>query len=131
MQQVYFYLNEYDYSRVKDLNRIEDFTLSHPQFVWSWGTYFRLKQRGYEVKLTHKIPEEGILVMPAIYLEMLQKPPRNVLMICTVADSPPPIYMQVNVAQNPWQPSQYRNLFHRPLWRHIPHCPQPRIIPRT
>lgn len=131
MTKVSFYLNEGDYSRVKDLTKLEDFTLRHPQLVWSWGTYFRLKEREYDVNLICKIPESGIVVMPAIYLAMLQKPPDNVLLICTIADSPPPLYTQINISQNPWQPSQYRNLFGLPIWRHIPHWPQPGIIPRS
>ena len=131
MATVNFYLNEGDYNRVKDLEQIEEFTLHHPQLVWSWGTYFRLKQRGYDVTLCHKIPNDGILVMPAIYLALLQKPPANVLLICTVADSPPPLYMQVNVTQNPGQPSHYPNVFGLPIWRHIPHWPQPGLIPRN
>lgn len=131
MSKVYFYLNEGDYNRVKHLTAVEDFTLRHPQLVWSWGTYFRLKNRGHDVKLTCTIPENGILVMPAIYPAMTQKPPAGVLIICTVADSPPLFYMPVNVTQNPLQPQQYRNLLYWPVWRHISHWPQPGIIPRA
>lgn len=130
MIDVYFYLNEGDFNRVKDLESIEEFTLHHPQLVWSWGTYFRMKQAGFPVTLINKLPESGIVIIPAIYLAMFQKPPAKVLLICTVADTPPPIFMQVNLTQNPVQKWQYPNLFRFPVWYHVPHWPQPNIIPR-
>lgn len=129
--KVTFYLGEADYKRVKDLTSIEDFTLHHPQLVWVWSTYFRLKQKGYNVILSDEIPARGIVVISTIDFGLLQKPPKGVLVISTVADSPPRFYTHINVSQNPWQHRNYFNVLQFPVWRHIPHWPQPDIIQRN
>ncbi len=127
---VYFFLCENDYDLVKNLTSIEDFILHHPQLVWIWTTYFRLKQKGHAISLTCRMPEEGIVVISAVNLNLFQKPSEKVFLITTLADSPPPFYTQINISQNPWQHRNYPNLLRYPVWRHIAHWPQPNIVPR-
>jgi len=130
MTNVFFFLGEGDYNRVKDLTHIEGFVLHHPQLVWIWTTYFRLKQKGLNVTLICRMPEEGIVVISTVNLLLLQKPSDKVFLITTLADSPPPLYTQINVSQNPLQSRNYPSLLRFPVWRHISHWPQPGIIPR-
>jgi hypothetical protein len=131
MEVINFYLSAFDFNRVKDLDRIEESLLHHPQLVWVWSTYFRLKQRGYPVELCNTMPPKGVVVISAINFSLLQKPSRNLFLIVTVADTPPRFYSHVNVSQNPWQKRDYPNLFGFPVWRHIPHWPQPHIKERN
>src|SRR5690349_4460227 len=111
MSKIYFFLNEYDYEQVRNLAEIEDFTLHYPQLVWIWTTYFRLKRKGCDVVLCKALPDDGIVVAPALSLPMFQKPNRNIFLISVSADSPPRFFSHMNISQNPWQHKEYPNFF--------------------
>ncbi|HVF80444.1 MAG TPA: hypothetical protein VM884_00840 [Flavisolibacter sp.] len=130
MHEVVFFLPDHDFVLVKNLTAIEEFTLHHPQFVWTWGTYHRLKKKGYNVKLSNEMPLKGIVVVNSLNLPLFQKPSDDILLISILADSPPAFYPQINVSQNPLQFRDYPKLLRFPIWRHIAHWPQPGIIIR-
>lgn len=130
MAPITFLLDSFDYKRVSGLQRVEEFTLHIPALIWEWATYFHLKNAGHQVNLTDQMPLEGIVVVSAYKYPLLQKPPANVLLITTLADSPPRFFAHINVSQNPWQYRDYPNLLHYPIWSHINIWPQPGIIPR-
>jgi hypothetical protein len=130
MAPVTFLLDPEHYKQVSHLTRVEEFTLHIPPLIWEWATYFHLKNAGHNVCLTDKMPDAGIVVVSACIYPLMKKPPQNVLLISTLADSPPRFFAHVNVSQNPVQHRDYPNLFEYPIWRHINIWPQPGIIPR-
>ncbi|GAA4753446.1 glycosyltransferase [Flavisolibacter ginsenosidimutans] len=128
--KIYFLLSEIDFKAVKELNRLEEFTLHSPQLVWTWSTYLRLKQKGHNVELTKDMPVSGVVVTNALHFPLFGKTPPGVFLVTNLADTPPPFYSQLNVSQNPYQSSQYPNVLRFPLWHYIPHWPQPEIKKR-
>lgn len=130
MVPVTFLLHSKHYVQVKDLQEVAEFTLHSPPLIWEWATYFHLRNAGREVRLTNTMPREGIVVTSACMYPLLQKPPANVLLIDTLADSPPRFYAHIHVSQNPWQHKSFHSLLNFPVWRYINIWPQPGIIPR-
>ncbi|HVF80443.1 MAG TPA: hypothetical protein VM884_00835 [Flavisolibacter sp.] len=132
MEDIYFFLHTDDFEFVQTLDGLKGYDFRHPQLNWVWSTYYRLKQKGWaNIHLVDKIPEKGIIVMSSNQGSVFQKFPKDLFVILTVADSPPWFYTQVNISQNPSQHSDYPNVFGFPIWKHIPHWPQPNIIPRN
>lgn len=132
METIHFYLEEQDYHFAQSLKSIAGYDFRSPQLNWIWSTYFRLKKKGVvNICLTYTLPDKGIVVVASNQYKLLQKLSKDVFVISTVADSPPRFYTHINITQNPWQPSDYLNLFQFPVWKHIPHWPQPNLIPRN
>lgn len=130
MVPVTFLLHPEHLKQVQGLEEVAEFTLHIPPLIWEWTTYFHLKNAGYDVRLTDKMPEEGIVQVSACNYGLMEKPPANVLLIDTLADSPPRFYAHVHVSQNPWQHKDFRTPFSFPVWRFINIWPQPGIVPR-
>ena len=131
MEDVYFFLYPEDFDFVQSLPTIGGYDFRHPQINWVWSTYFRLKQKGYKnVHLIKELPQRGIVVMASNQRYLFKRFPSELLVILTVADSPPWFYSHINVAQNPVQPGDYPNVLNFPQWTFIPHWPQPNLLPR-
>jgi hypothetical protein len=95
--------------------------------AWAWilQTYLRLRPRCDLVKLTHQIPERGILVAFRGSIPFHYKPSRNVLFVCICADAGDHPFAHIQVVQNPTQTRLIKNSYH------IPHWPQFNIMPRN
>lgn len=132
METIHFFLHDDMYQLVKGFTGLGTYDFRWPQLNWIWTTYYRLKQKGYEnIKLVNKIPDKGIVVMASNQGNVFQKFPKEIFVILTVADSPPWFYSQLNISQNSQQEKDYPNLLRFPVWTHIPHWPQPDLIPRN
>lgn len=132
MEEIYFFLHIDDYEFVQTLDGLSGYDFKHPQLNWVWSTYYRLQQKGYtNIHLVNELPEKGIVVMASNQGGVFQKFPKDLFVILTVADSPPWLYTQINVSQNPLQPPDYPNILRFPVWKHISHWPQPNIISRN
>lgn len=131
MVPVTFLLHPEHFRQVKDLQTVEEFTLHIPPLIWEWATHFHLKNAGRDVRLTDQMPNEGIVQVSACIYPLLQKPPADVLLIDTLADSPPRFYSHVHVSQNPCQHKDFHSILRFPIWRHINIWPQPGIVPRN
>lgn len=130
MTPITFLLHPEHYKQVKDLEEVAEFTLHIPPLIWEWATFFHLKNAGHDVRLTDKMPDEGIVQVSACQFGLMERAPANVLLIDTLADSPPRFYAHVHVSQNPWQHKDFQSVWPLPVWRFINIWPQPGIIPR-
>lgn len=130
MAPVRFLLHPDYYKQVQGLDHVAEFTLHVPALIWEWATYFHLKNAGHAVELVDEMPQDGIVIVSACMYPLLQKPPQNVILISTLADSPPRFFAHIHVSQNPWQHRDYPKPFGYPIWRFINIWPQPGIIPR-
>lgn len=92
-------------------------------YAWTLQTYLRLKDIGFVCELSQQIPDEGIVLFHSSVLQGVSfKPGHRQLFICLQSDSPPHIYAQLHIVQNPVEAS-LRRVF-------MPHWPQPGLIPR-
>ena len=130
MAPVRFLLHPDYFKQVQGLDHVAEFTLHVPALIWEWATYFHLKNAGHKVELVDEMPQDGIVVVSACMYPLLQKPPEKVILISTLADSPPRFFAHVHVSQNPWQHRDYLKPFGYPIWCFINIWPQPGIIPR-
>lgn len=132
MEEIYFYLLPEDMDVVQTLDGLKGYDYRWPSLNWVYGTYYRLKQHGFNnIKLVSEFPAKGIVVAASHQVKLFQKFGKDLFVISTVADTPPRFYTHINVAQNPFQLNEYPHLFRFPYWTHISHWPQPHIIPRN
>jgi len=127
---IFFYLPTHDLRQVEHQLTTTPRSWSSPAQVWIWSTFLRLQKTGLDCQLTDVFPHKGIVVASACTLPLNQPTSPQVCHISTVADSPPRFYPQIQVTQNPFQAQLYGQSFALPKWVHIPHWPQPDLIPR-
>lgn len=131
MEDIYFHLHYEDIDVINTLDGLKGYNYRWPSLNWVYGTYYRLKQKGVRgIHLVSSLPQKGIVVMPSHQAKLMQVYSKDLFIISTLADSPPRFYTHLNVSQNPYQSSLYPNLLGFPIWKHIPHWPQPGIVPR-
>lgn len=130
MTPVNFLLDPHYIKQTANLDHVAEFTLHVPALIWEWTTWFHLKNAGHDVRIVGSMPEEGIVVTSACMYPLMQKPPANVLLIDTLADTPPRFYSHIHVSQNPWQHKSFHSLLEFPIWSYINIWPQRGIAPR-
>lgn len=127
---IHFYLPTCDLRQVEHHQSTTPCSWSSPVQVWVWSTFLRVRAAGLECQLTDVFPKKGIVVAAACTLPLNLPTSPEICHISTVADSPPRFYPQIQVTQNPFQAELYGQSFALPKWIHIPHWPQPDLIPR-
>ena len=92
--------------------------------AWLYQTWLRLRRVGFETRLVHQIPKEGILVTLTGFLPEKFRPPGRLLVAGVVADSLPHPGAQLQIVQNS---VHARRL---PGAVFMPHWPNPGLVPR-
>ncbi|MGD1950890.1 MAG: hypothetical protein ACFB14_14750 [Leptolyngbyaceae cyanobacterium] len=94
-------------------------------YAWTVQTYLRLREAGFHCQLTHRLPEEGVVLFHAnaVRGETIQPGPRR-LLICLKAEATLCPQAQLHVVQNPSEISEWLGCYF------IPHWPQPGLLPR-
>jgi hypothetical protein len=101
------------------------------QAAWLFQTGIRLRSAGWDVRFVRQFPESGVVVSTVWDLPKLFRPPPDVVHVCVLGDGYPYMFADIYISQNPVQASSWRgDRFVRPLWRYVPHWPQPDIRPR-
>ncbi|HAZ61557.1 MAG TPA: hypothetical protein DCY89_08300 [Gammaproteobacteria bacterium] len=101
------------------------------QAAWLFQTGIRLRSAGWDVQFVREFPTSGIVVSTVWDLPRLFRPPPEVVHVCVLGDGYPYMFADIYVSQNPVQATSWRgDRFVRPLWRYVPHWPQPDIRPR-
>lgn len=101
-----------------------------PALNWTWRTWKQLSESGLACRLVDQLPAEGIVVCAACNLPLFHRPGARQVIVCCVADSPPPFFTQLNVYQCRTQADQARRSGHLPAAAYVPHWPQPGLLPR-
>lgn len=99
------------------------------KYVWTVKTYAYLSKMGFPCRLTHELPDEGIIVTHREFFTNTMIPNRRQLFVCVVADFRRHPFAQLHTVQNPRDPL----LTHAsPAWRaaFIPLWPETGLIPR-
>lgn len=126
--KVTFFLDEGD--RIEALRRLDpdrdwrDFQFG--EHAWILQTYLRLARAGFPAELSATPPSEGIVVFHAKQARALRSQGRrlgNATLLGTRADNREPLIADFEVVQN-GRFADGRRRFH------IPHWPQPALIPR-
>jgi hypothetical protein len=103
--------------------------------IWTYFTPIVLKEKGYDVKITTKIPDEGIVLSHSRYLPQKRLVNDKTILICIRADYGRNHMAHIHIVQNPKQPKMIgkdilERLFFPGLSFYIPYWPQPGLIPR-
>ena len=91
---------------------------------WIYLTFLRLTKAGLDLRLCHKIPEEGMVVALTGNLMPGFQPPKGVYLIGVVADGSPHPACHFHILQNAAHAGRLPRSAYIPLW------PQPGLIPR-
>ncbi len=106
------------------------FTRNRPgKYNWTVKTYGYLSKMGFPCRLTHELPDEGIIVTHREFFKNTMIPNRRQLFVCAVADFWRHPLAQLHIVQNPSDPL----LVHAtPSWpaAFIPMWPESGLIPR-
>jgi hypothetical protein len=106
------------------------FTRNRPgKYNWTVKTYGYLSKMGFPCRLTHELPDEGIIVTHREFFKNTMIPNRRQLFVCVVADFRRHPFAQLHTVQNPRDPL----LVHAtPAWpaAFIPLWPESGLIPR-
>jgi glycosyltransferase involved in cell wall biosynthesis len=97
---------------------------------WTWRTWKHLSESGFACHLVDQLPAEGIVVCAACNLSLFHRPRPRQVIVCCIADSPPPFFTQLNVYQCRTQADQARLSRRLPASSYVPHWPQPGILAR-
>lgn len=97
---------------------------------WLWNTHVQLREAGVETILVDHVPERGIVVICGYMVPLTFRSSRDQFLVAVAADSPPRIFADMHVLQNPVQASKMRSSFADPVSVYIPHWPQPGLRPR-
>ncbi len=96
------------------------------EHVWITQTFLRLRTAGHPVELVTRPPEDGVMVFHAKHRhELLRGPsvPRDLVLVAIRSDSSDPLFADLEVLQN--------GVFADGIRRHhVPHWPQPGLLPR-
>jgi hypothetical protein len=103
--------------------------------IWTYFTAIALKDSGYSVEITTKLPEEGIVLSHSRYLPTIIYPKKNRLIICIRADYGRKYSADMHIVQNRYQIKNrgrefFEFLFSPGLNYYIPYWSQPGLIPR-
>ena len=95
-------------------------------YAWTIQTYLRLKESGLACELSHRLPEQGIVLFHSNALRgnHIEPGPAR-LLICIKAESPLCSIAQLHIVQNPCEANPKLGLYF------IPHWPQPGLLPRA
>jgi hypothetical protein len=106
------------------------FTRDRPgKYNWTVKTYGYLSKLGFPCRLTHELPDEGIIITHREFFKNSMIPNRRQLFVCVVADFWRHPFAQLHTVQNPRDPL----LVHAsPSWpaAFIPLWPESGLIPR-
>jgi hypothetical protein len=106
------------------------FTSNRPgKYNWTVKTYGYLSKMGFPCRLTHELPDEGVIVTHREFFKNTMIPNRRQLFVCAVADFWRHPFAQLHIVQNPSDPL----LLHaKPAWpaTRIPLWPESGLIPR-
>jgi hypothetical protein len=99
------------------------------KYVWTVKTYSYLSKIGFPCRLTHELPDAGIIVTHREFFKDTMVPNRRQLFVCVVADFQRHPFAQLHTVQNPRDPMLTRAT---PAWpaAFIPHWPETGLIPR-
>ena len=92
--------------------------------AWLYQTWLKLRRVGFETRLVHQIPREGILVTLTGFLPEKFRPPGGLFVAAVVADGLPHPGAQLQIVQNS---VHARRL---PGAVFMPHWPNPGLVPR-
>ncbi len=101
-----------------------------PSVNWTWRTFYHLSLSGFECSLVSELPSHGIIVCSASNLPLFFKPSAKQFIVSCVADLPPRFFAPCHVFQSASQARQFRTAGRFPLVEHMPHWPQPGLLPR-
>jgi hypothetical protein len=93
-------------------------------YAWIVQTFQRLRAAGFPCELTDRVPAQGILVAHRKSLPRDFIPPEKLLFVCVRADATFHPFAHLHVVEN------RRSLSHWYRAVHIPHWPQPWLLPR-
>ena len=132
MPPIYFYLPKRDWPqppRALPSNPDEywfDFTrgLTSGVYAWTIQTFLQLRRDGVACELVSEMPGRGIVFAHRRSLASAFRPGRELLLVCLKADYDRHPFAQFHVVLNPRETRMIRNS------AHIPHWPQPGLIPR-
>ena len=98
-------------------------------YNWSVKTYGCLSKMGFPCRLTHVLPDEGIIVSHRHFFKNTMLPNRRQLFVCAVADFWRHPFAQLHIVQNPTDPLLVDAA---PSWpaSFIPLWPESGLIPR-
>lgn len=94
--------------------------------AWVLQTFLRLRRTGFEAELSTRLPRDGIAVFSASHRVQIARGPVQrtaALLIATRQDRRETLFADAEVVQNPAQ-ANGGNLLH------VPHWPQPGMLPR-
>jgi hypothetical protein len=106
------------------------FTRDRPgKYNWTVKTYGYLSKMGFPCRLTHELPDEGIIVTHREFFKNTMIPNRRQLFVCAVADFWRHPFAQLHIVQNPRDPLLVNA---SPSWPavNIPLWPESGLIPR-
>jgi len=124
---VTFYLPEADLDALRALDPDRHWReFLRGERVWILQTYLRLKHAGLPVLLSEHLPRAGVVVISGqrrktLHLSRAQR--RRLLIVATVQDLSFPAIADVQIVQDPRQAGPVHAM-------HVPHWPQPGLIPR-
>ena len=95
-------------------------------YAWTLQTYLRLKESGLACELSHRLPDQGIVLFHSNALRgnPIEPGPAR-LLICIKAESPLCSIAQLHIVQNPGEANPKLGL------HFIPHWSQPGLLPRA
>ena len=106
------------------------FTSNRPgKYNWTVKTYSILSKMGFPCRLTHQLPDEGIIVTHRQFFKNTMIPNPRQLFVCAVADFRRHPFAQLHIVQNPRDPLLVNA---SPSWPavNIPLWPETGLIPR-
>ena len=132
---ILFYLPEADLPPFEHLPDVGEISLHPRRFLspslnWVWRTYHHLKTDGVPCRLVTSLPDEGLIVTAACNLPLLYRPSGRQFIVSCVADSPPRFFVPCQLFQSARQATAQSNWFGFPANVHLPHWPQPGLLPR-
>jgi hypothetical protein len=99
------------------------------KYIWTVKTFGFLSKMGFPCRLTHRLPDEGIIVTHREFFTDGMTPNPKQLFVCVVADFQRHPFAQLHIVQNARDPL----LTHAtPAWpaAFMPHWPETGMIPR-
>lgn len=132
---LYFFLPEQDHPPFHDLPEADQMALHPGRFLspslnWVWRTYHHLAADGVACRLVTSLPEEGLIVAAGCNLPLLFRPTGRQFIVSCVADSPPLFFAPCQLFQSVTQAERQTQCLGFPLNVHVPHWPQPGLLPR-
>lgn len=132
---VFFYLPEGDLPPFDHLPGAEEMSRHPRRFLspslnWVWRTYHHLRATDIPCRLVTSLPEAGMIVSAACNLPLLHRPTGRQFIVSCVADSPPRFFSPCQLFQSASQAAAHSTWRGFPVNVHVPHWPQPGLLPR-